>query len=145
MSGFFIGCALFVVAQSGERLELAQSLAPNFEVSDHRLIDLDAAAERGAAELVLLGVRGEVCVFAAPAVRGEKFVFALDPRPAVKLADPARSLVDFAKLGERPGLDLIVMGSKDTRVYPRDGSSFSSRRLTQIRVMPSSCVGLMSW
>ncbi len=125
MSCLLFGCALFVALQSGTRLELAQSLAPNFEVSDHRLIDLDAAGERGAAELVLLGVRGEVCVFAAPAARGEKFVFALDPRPALKLADPARALVDFAKLGARPGLDLIVMGAKDTRVYPRDGASFS--------------------
>ncbi len=125
MSLLFSGWAFFVAAQSGERLELAQSLAPSFEVSDHRLIDLDATVERGAAELVLLGVRGEVCVFAAPTKRAEKFVFALDPRPSVRLADPARVLVDFAKLGDRPGLDLIVMGAKDTRVYPREGASFS--------------------
>ncbi len=125
MSLFLSACALCALAQSGERLELAQSLAPNFEVSDHRLIDLDAAGERGAAKLVLLGVRGEVCVFAAPARQTGKFVFALDPRAAVKLADPARALVDFAKLGDRPGLDLIVMGAKDTRVHPRDGASFS--------------------
>ncbi|HUR28182.1 MAG TPA: VCBS repeat-containing protein [Planctomycetota bacterium] len=107
-----------------ERVELAQTLGPGFAVGDHRLVDLDLAGEHGATELVLLGTLGEVRVYAHPA--GKSVVLSPELGGKTQLADPGRALVDLAHLGERAGLDLVVLGPKDTRVFPRDGVAFSA-------------------
>jgi hypothetical protein len=122
-------CALLAAPAAADRLELAQTLAPGFPVRDHRLVDLDAAGEHGARELVVLGQRGEVRVFAAPSpasAEGKGGLLAADPRPPTQIADPTRALVDLVHLEGRAGLDLLVVGPKDTRVHPRDGAWFST-------------------
>ncbi|HTF87157.1 MAG TPA: VCBS repeat-containing protein [Planctomycetota bacterium] len=123
-----LAIAWLVLAQQKAlvRLELAQSLSPDFEISDHRLVDLDAESEKGATELVLLGSTGQVRVFARATQDPGKLILAPTPLGATRIADSSRALVDFAHFGERAGLDLVVIGPKDTRVFPREGAGFAA-------------------
>lgn len=120
----------FAAQAPGARLELAQTLAPGFAVSDQRLVDLDQVDAGGRTELVLLGRAGELRVFAHDPKPPEAAVGAplLDPiaKGDAMLPDPSRALVDLAQLGDRPGLDAIQLGPRDTRVWPRDGARFAT-------------------
>jgi len=127
---------------SGDRLELAQTLAPGFVVSDHRLVDLEfqgaegsAAAPSAAKELVVLGASGEVRVFASRAdgSPGKGPLHALEEGPPGRIPDPARSLVDLMRMEGRQGLDLVVVGPRDTRVYPRGAQGFSAEGVVLAR------------
>ena len=62
MSAFLIAVLPLAFQQAGDRIEVVQTLAPDFALADHRLIDLDSATEHGAVELVLLGAGGQVRV-----------------------------------------------------------------------------------
>ena len=116
---------LFAFAQGELRLELAQTLVPEFEVSDQRLIGLASGDDSGPRSLVLLGARGEVRVFAHDGAIREAGVLSPAGTAALQLADPARALVDLARLRRGQGLDLLVLGPKDTRVFARQGESFA--------------------
>ncbi len=126
MSLLAIFWAMLVLPQAAGRIALVQTLAPGFVVGAHRLVDLDSTGEHGASELVVLGARGQVRVYGHAAGGAGKFVLAPEGGGTTQLADPTRALVDFAHLGNRAGLDLVVLGPKDTRVYPREGSAFAA-------------------
>jgi VCBS repeat protein len=94
-------------------VRVVQTLAPEFPLAAHRLIDVDGDGRR---DLLVLGRAGEVRVF-----RHATNEHPLGPKPVgeLVLADPRHSLVDTARWEKKVSpLQLFVASPRGVQVFP---------------------------
>jgi hypothetical protein len=122
------GSGLLLGQGAAPKLTLAQTLEPEFEVADHRWVDVDGD---GRTELVVFGRAGEVRTWAQAEGAGR---FAPRPLGALRIADPAHALVDFARLGGSEGPRVLLAASPaGVQVFALDEQkAFAEKPATQV-------------
>ena len=118
VSGLELSACLLALAQNPDarpRLTLVQTLAPEFELAAHRWIDVGGD---GRPELVVFGRAGEVRTFARA---GDAPLFAEKPAGALRIGDPAHTLIDTAQLlGSEGPAQLLCASPAGVQVFALD-------------------------